>query len=82
MIIQNNLEVASSDYWRTVTYSEAVIYCFSLNIDGRVGWRLPMTSENILASELMKYNYWCTEHKILSSTIQLTAIPVRDLKDD
>lgn len=26
-------------------YSDAVLYCFALNIDGKIGWRLPSSEE-------------------------------------
>jgi hypothetical protein len=28
-----------------VTYNEALLYCFTLNIDGEYGWRLPTQDE-------------------------------------
>lgn len=27
------------------TYNDAILYCFSLNIDGKIGWRLPTAEE-------------------------------------
>lgn len=40
------VEFASDDYYKHgLDWYEAKLYCFSLNIDGNVGWRLPTISE-------------------------------------
>lgn len=40
------LEIAPKDYWSSeFLFEHAKLYCFSLNIDGKVGWRLPTVYE-------------------------------------
>ena len=40
------IEVAPSDFWKlNVTHSEAQLYCFMLQVDGKKGWRLPTQQE-------------------------------------
>ena len=39
------LEVAPDNYRPELTWQEAKMYCFSLNIDGTIGWRLPTSFE-------------------------------------
>ena len=39
------LEVAPHEYRPELTWQEAKMYCFSLNIDGTIGWRLPTSFE-------------------------------------
>lgn len=46
-----NFELAPPKYFKKqLTLAESQLYCFSLNIDGNVGWRLPTNDEyeNIL----------------------------------
>lgn len=39
-------EFASDDYYKHgLDWYEAKLYCFSLNIDGKIGWRLPSRKE-------------------------------------
>ena len=40
-----NIELAPLEYIKALTWDEARLYCFSLNIDGKVGWRLPTMRE-------------------------------------
>lgn len=39
------LEVAPDNYRPELTWQEAKMYCFSLNISGTIGWRLPTSFE-------------------------------------
>lgn len=40
------LEIAPSEYWsQEFLFEHARLYCFSLNIDGKIGWRLPTVYE-------------------------------------
>jgi hypothetical protein len=41
----DDLEIANLTYKDNLTYDEAVFYCFLLNIDGKIGWRLPTVYE-------------------------------------
>ncbi len=40
-----HFELSPPEYEKTLTIDEAIVYCFSLNIDGKTGWRLPTISE-------------------------------------
>lgn len=40
-----HFELSPPEYEKTLTIDEAIMYCYSLNIDGKVGWRLPTISE-------------------------------------
>jgi len=43
-----SIEIAPEEYRKyELTWDEAKMYCFSLNIDGKVGWRLPTIDELI-----------------------------------
>ena len=36
------IEIAPEEYWKIdLTWDEAKMYCFCLDIDGKTGWRLP-----------------------------------------
>jgi hypothetical protein len=39
------IEIAPIDRDLLLTHDEAMIYCFSLNIGGKLGWRLPTKDE-------------------------------------
>jgi len=40
------LEISPRDYWsQDFLFEHAKLYCFSLNIDGKIGWRLPTVYE-------------------------------------
>jgi hypothetical protein len=38
-------EIAPKSTETRLTWEEARMYCFSLNIDGKIGWRLPTKEE-------------------------------------
>jgi hypothetical protein len=40
-----NFEIAPKSTEVRLTWEEARMYCFSLNIDGKTGWRLPTKEE-------------------------------------
>ena len=40
-----HFELSPIEYEKTLTIDEAIVYCYSLNIDGKVGWRLPTIPE-------------------------------------
>ena len=41
-----NIEIAPYEYWNEeLLFEEAKLYCFSLNIDGKIGWRFPTIQE-------------------------------------
>jgi hypothetical protein len=39
------IEIAPNEYWKYLTLEDAVLYCFSLNIDNKIHWRLPTEEE-------------------------------------
>lgn len=61
-----------------MTYDEAVMYCFSLNIDGKIGWRLP-TEEEYYSNDYI-YGSWYVGRP--TAYIVWYVTPVRDIKDD
>ena len=73
--MKSKIEIApTSENW--LTYDEALLYCFALNIDGKIGWRLPTDQE-------FQYHYnirgWYLNEQCPEP---LPVTPVRDLKDD
>ena len=80
------LEVAPKKYRLNLTHNEAVMYCFSLNINGKVGWRLPTKLEwSTLVTRDTKYNYsfeynWIAEDQDnVDSDKVYMAIPIRTI---
>ena len=50
--------------WIKATWDDARLYCFSLNIDGKTGWRLPTVGElhRMYNLNLIKpANWWSSE---------------------
>lgn len=71
-----NIELAPEEYWIECTYDDAMLYCFSLNIDGKTGWRLP------LAIEQNFYDFsssWCSDVDYRYLDLEWNCIPVRDI---
>lgn len=76
------IEFAPKEYWKQMSQDEAILYCFSLTINGKIGWRLPSEKE------------WCRYPKLKAAWDQTDVInpllknarydcrPVRDLQDD
>jgi hypothetical protein len=58
-------EIAPHSTERQLTWNDAKLYCFSLTIDGKTGWRLPTIEEleEISQSEnkLLRPYYWSSE---------------------
>jgi hypothetical protein len=57
-----NFEIAPKSTEVQTNWEEARMYCFSLNIDGKIGWRLPTKEElnDIYESEndFEEWYYW------------------------
>jgi hypothetical protein len=70
------IEIGEMSKFR-MTYEEAVMYCFSLNINGKIGWRLP-TIEEFDGNVNFVWNFNDQTNRNNSWHV----IPVRDLKDD
>lgn len=89
------LEVAPDNYRPELTWEEAKMYCFSLDIDGTIGWRLPTSFEwNTLTIQdsMCDYSYihpWLSQRNscmtfrngtlVIPSNKTRPVVPVRDL---
>jgi hypothetical protein len=73
------IERSPEEYHKTLTYEEALIYCFSLNIDGKTGWRLP-TLREIFTQGL--YGWYTGDDNVRNSNSHGMVMPVRDIKDN
>ena len=74
------IEIAPAEYWKKLNYYEAIMYCFSLNIDGKIGWRLP----NSVEYELTEKTGWTVEDlhfftDTFKLRVQFLTTPVRDI---
>lgn len=77
------IEQAPEEYEAELTWDEAIFYCFSLNIEGAVGWRLPTYEEiRIIVGSSNMWKYWYGEVRDDSESKKYRVIPVRDLKAD
>jgi hypothetical protein len=78
-MIETKFEVAPEQYWKELTVEDAVLYCFALTIDDKVGWRLPTHKE---ANEMDMYGSCWNQIDIKNpdwNGYEYTTIPVRDL---
>jgi hypothetical protein len=48
-----NFELAPEEFHKKLSLEEAQLYCFSLNIDGKTGWRLPTYNEYVNEPDLL-----------------------------
>lgn len=79
------IKLAPKEYWKECLIEEAMLYCFVLNVDGQLGWRLPTAFEAKLQYDLIHENVavWSTSDLSYPwGEITFTVIPVRDIKDD
>jgi len=80
------IEIAPKEYHRLLTMHESILYCFSLNIDGKIGWRLPTQKEcHVSISKPVLAMGWVQEDKpsLMDSeldTVKYFCYPVRDVK--
>jgi hypothetical protein len=72
------IEIAPIDRELKLNYEEAMLYCFSLNIDGKIGWRLPTKNEWYDNDALMGCWYIGRPTRLGNWLLA----PVRDIKDD
>jgi hypothetical protein len=73
-----NIEIApKSD--SHMSYNDAILYCFSLNIDGKIGWRLPSDRE---FQNNCRIRGWYLNDDFRFGRDLYPVTPVRDLKDD
>lgn len=61
-----------------MSYDEAILYCFSLNIDGKIGWRMPTKSEYMQTHALG----WHVENDSRNWNGCYKVTPVRDITYD
>lgn len=81
-----NFEIAPKSTEIQANWNEARIYCFALNIDGKIGWRLPTKEE---LNEIYRSDndfrtdgyYWYSDEDY-PKPYRLFVRPVRDIKDD
>ena len=73
------IEIAPGEYIKRMPFEDAKLYCFSLSIDGKIGWRLPTTAEYY--DNLVITGWRCDEDQYYEWDSKYVT-PVRDLKDD
>ena len=81
-----NFELSPKEYWKSLNQSEIQLYCFSLNIDGKIGWRLPTYEElnkllasNIVSIGLAGWHQNDIHDQRFKLTEEMYCYPVRDL---
>ena len=77
-----DFEIAPEEYWVTVPVDNIRLYLFSLNIDGKTGWRVPFRSELKFLRQLrigVDAVAWSCEGAAFAknSTVSFLLIPVR-----
>ena len=58
------------------TFGDALLYCFSLNVNGKTGWRLP---KKIEIKDLPHSGLWLQEDFTEHPLMTWKCVPVRDL---
>lgn len=71
--MKSNIEFAPDYFWNYCTYEEAILYCFQLNIDDKIGWRLP-TYDEWLDYDIFSDDDWYEQIDGINFII-----PVRDI---
>jgi|LakMenEpi03Aug12_release.lakeMendotaPanAssembly.Ray.scaffolds.fasta_scaffold3690553_1 hypothetical protein len=72
-----NIELAPESDLR-MSYNDAILYCFSFNIDGKIGWRMPTFNE-YLDTRAMG---WYLHDDLRFGRDLYPVTPVRDIIDD
>lgn len=84
--IKETLKLAPKEYHKfNMTLDEARMYCFTLMVDGEVGWRLPTRAETLYLENRKKKETQCVYYGIASDTglsPYHCVIPVKDVVDD
>jgi hypothetical protein len=77
--MKKKFEIAPKETERLLTWNDAKLYCFSLTIDGKTGWRLPTKEEldeihesvNESVNDFVKTWYWSsTEYNDINIWVQ------------
>ena len=73
------IEIAPTKYRKSlITYDEAQFYCFTLNINNKIGWRLPSLAEYHNNDEIT--GWWQgREISVAGQQYLNTCVPVRDI---
>lgn len=61
-----SVELAPEEYRKPLTYEEAIMFCFALDIDGVTGWRMPTLDEMA----------WAFDSNILERPLGYGVIPL------
>ena len=80
-----NIEVSPKEHWKYLTLEDAILYCFSLNIDNKIGWRLPTSREYEQTTGIPHFALHQAEFNRMSKSqlnydIPLRIVPVRDIQ--
>ena len=73
------ISVSQKRFWIECTYDEALLYCFQLKINNRLGWRLPTKKEWFDSDQVIGWYLEKNNVKFYNvNRIQLCC-PVRDI---
>jgi hypothetical protein len=83
-----NIELAPEEYTKELTWDEAKLYCFALNIDGKVGWRIPtmaelhkmrsialITTKKPIGNKRVYPKYWSSDQNLDHDDMVWVALP-------
>jgi hypothetical protein len=74
-----NIELAPEQYCKMMNWNDAKLYAFSLNIDGRIGWRLPTDEEmGILLRDNPRFNVLLLSHWVTVTRSYKVNNPVKE----
>jgi hypothetical protein len=81
----SKIEIAPKEYHiTTCSYDEALLYCFQLNIDGKMGWRLPKKDNEEETSSF--FPIWreddSSQNDAVLKSRNFWCVPVRDITND
>lgn len=68
-----NIEIAPNRAIKYLNLSDAIMYCFALDIDGKTGWRLPTNQElaEIIPHRVPWDWYWLDQNKLSTDEINV-----------
>lgn len=75
------IKISPREYHINCTYNEAILYCFSLNIDGYSSWRLPTEEERDGIEGYYGWHLGIMDSLPRNTTIA-KCVPVRDIVRD
>lgn len=79
------IEMAPEEYYQDLNFNDATLYCFSLNIDSKQGWRLPTYAEMLEIHRIYGYYSnilpcWHQTSPWLLLDIEIQTVPVRTVE--